>query len=234
MDVINLYQYTNLFVCINILEFIVGVFMIALPSKKEWWNHIICFYGGFLFGLIPFFSIFGNITVAMISCILLSVVLICAYHYFKQKWNLALAVVIFKIILISGVTLCSEEYLSNGFRFYLISMLVSVFVFCMLSMIYELPSEKQYWVSGLFGLMEMSGAVLQFYRIDYGSFNKDLLSGENVSCFLYFLKADFWIFDYQSLFVICFLGLLCFYLVWRKVLSYGKRIFKLEWRENER
>lgn len=227
MEVMSLYNHTNLFVFINILELIIGIFMIVLPSKEEWWNHVICFYGGFLFGLIPFSLIFENIAIAIIACILFSVALICSYHYFRSRLNIALAIVIFKMLLILGVTLFAEEYSSNGFRFYLIIMMISVLAFCMISMIYELPSEKQYWVSGLFGLMELSGAILQSYRMDYADFNKDLLSGESISCFLYFLKVDFWIYDYQFPFIICFLGLLFFYLIWRKTLSYCKKIAML-------
>lgn len=57
----------------------------------------------------------------------------------------------------------------------------------------------------------IAGAVLHFYRMDYGDFEKDLLAGESVPFFLYLLGIDYGIYDYQDLFLFLLVGLLAAY-----------------------
>ena len=57
--------------CVNVLELIISLFLLT-SKKKEWNEYIICFYGGFLFGIIPFYVIIENIPIALTGCIFLS------------------------------------------------------------------------------------------------------------------------------------------------------------------
>ena len=81
--------------------------------------------------------------------------------------------------------------------------------------------RQQLGLIRLFALLEISGGVIQLYKNDFLSFGKDLYDRqESVSLFLYLLRVDFWIFDYQYLYVICFFVLLLVYLVCRKIAGY--------------
>lgn len=53
-------NYTPLFVAINVVEGIIGLLMFLIPDKKGWQGFLVCLYGGFLFGMIPFYYIFEN------------------------------------------------------------------------------------------------------------------------------------------------------------------------------
>ncbi|WP_207664019.1 hypothetical protein, partial [Clostridium sp. AM49-4BH] len=58
--------------------------------------------------------------------------------------------------------------------------------------------RQQLGLIRLFALLEISGGVIQLYKNDFLSFGKDLYDRqESVSLFLYLLRVDFWIFDYQ-------------------------------------
>lgn len=102
------------------------------------------------------------------------------------------------------------------FDFYLILMCISVFVFGIINRLHELSMRQQLGLIRLFALLEISGGVIQLYKNDFLSFGKDLYDRqESVSLFLYLLRVDFWIFDYQYLYIICFLFVLFIYIILR-------------------
>lgn len=226
MEVIRklIQDYTILFVFVNILEGILSLYLLLSPKKREWFDSVICLYGGFLFGMVPAFLILEDIFVALICCMLLSAAFIFVQNKLKTGLYLPLGILIFKILLIAGITLLADQYSSNMFGFYLKVMFVSVLVFCVINIPYEVPAEQQHCIIRLFALSQLSGAIIQFYRNDYIAFDKGLYDiKESVSFFLYLLKVDFWIFDYQYPYIMCFLVLLFIYFIWRKSISYFKK-----------
>ena len=90
--------------CVNVLELIISLFLLT-SKKKEWNEYIICFYGGFLFGIIPFYVIIENIPIALTGCIFLSLMLCVLQKKAKQKLYIPLEIVMFKTLLIIGITL---------------------------------------------------------------------------------------------------------------------------------
>lgn len=209
--------HTLLFEIVNLLEFIVSLFLLIIPKKKKWKDNIICFYGGFLFGSIPFFIIFENVLVVMIGCLFLSFVFL-----FLQKIRVCVSfvVVIFKMVLLINITLFAEQYSLNMLRFFLFTMFVTIIIFCIIYILYEIPLEKQICAINLFALLELSGAILQFYRVDFTYFEKDFFdSEESISLILYLLKVDFWVFDFQYLYIMIFFILLLVYWSCRKIIK---------------
>ena len=217
----SIHDYTILFVLINIFELIMSLILLLL-KKRDWQDYLLCFYGGFLFGMIPSFVMTENITAAFILCIVLSVVLIYIQKKYKTKLYIPLGIVTFKILLVIAITIFAEQYSFNMLKYYLIIMFVSMLLWAIINLLHELTLRQQQYVIWLLALLEFSGAMMQFYRIDYASFEKDLLSKESIPFFLYLLKVDFWIFDYQYLYIICFFVFLFIYFVWRKIISMFK------------
>lgn len=206
--------------CVNVLELIISLFLLT-SKKKEWNEYIICFYGGFLFGIIPFYVIIENIPIALTGCIFLSLMFCVFPKKAKQKLYIPLEIVMFKTLLIIGITLFDEWYSINKLKFFWLSLLVSLILFCIVKTVYEIPLDKQLYINVWFALLELSGVIIQSYRVDFTYFGKDLYdSKESISVLLYLLKVDFWIFDYQYLYVICFFVLLLVYLVCRKIAGY--------------
>lgn len=138
-----------------------------------------------------------------------------------KKINLPFGILLFKLILLLGITLLDEQYEMDRFGFYIMSMFLSLVAFCVINGLFDLSNVKlSYFVSGLFGILELSGAIIQFYRIDYTYFNKELFSKSgSVSFFLYLLKVDYWIFDYQYLYLCVSVILLFVFIIWRKLLK---------------
>lgn len=207
-----IHDYTFVFDLVNILELIMSLLLLIFSGKRKWPDYIVCFYGGFLFGIIPFLVILENIFVAFIGSFILSLTIMFLQKKLNTKLYIPLEILLFKILLIVGIAFFDEQYSFNKLSFYLIVMLVSLFVFLIINIPYEVPMEQQHVIITLFALLELSGGILQFYRNDYIAFEKDLFSvKESVSLFLYLLKVDFGIFDYQELFIMCFFALLILY-----------------------
>lgn len=214
----------KVFLGINFLELLAGI-LLLFPSKKSWREYLVVFYGGFLFGMLPFFLISEDLVITLAACICLSCTCIFLHYRHKDQGILPVIVVCFKVILILGVTLLQDYYLENKVEFYFICMLLSMIISGMVLMFFDLASER--WmqiICPVFGILEISGAMLQFYRIDYLAFAKDFFSvRESVPFFLYLLKCDFWIFDYQTLFLAFILVLLMLYGVGGLLLSRWRR-----------
>ncbi len=166
--------------------------------------------------MIPLFVVFENILVADLGCILLTVAFIYLHNKLETRIYMPLLIMIYKILLVIGITFFSEQYSLHMFDFYLILMCISVFVFGIINRLHELSMRQQLGLIRLFALLEISGGVIQLYKNDFLSFGKDLYDRqESVSLFLYLLRVDFWIFDYQYLYIICFLFVLFIYIILR-------------------
>lgn len=169
--------------------------------------------------------------VMFIGCMLLSSVFIFA-NYFWTKKVIPIGVVLFKIILIFGSILFEEYYSINRLDFFLKAMLFSMIVLFVINLFYDLSEKnKRIFISGLFGVLELGGSIIQFYRMDYTQFDKDFFSKrESVSLILCLLKVDFWIFNYQYLFLFIIIALFIIFFIWRKIL---KTIIRLTENQNK-
>ena len=213
-----IHNYTIVLELVNILVLIINLSLLLFQKKNKWYDYIILLYGGFLFGLIPLFVVFENILVADLGCILLSVAFIYLHNKLETRIYMPLLIMIYKILLVIGITFFSEQYSLHMFDFYLILMCISVFVFGIINRLHELSMRQQLGLIRLFALLEISGGVIQLYKNDFLSFGKDLYDRqESVSLFLYLLRVDFWIFDYQYLYIICFLFVLFIYIILRTI-----------------
>lgn len=210
-----LHHYTFVFDFVNILELIFSL-LLLIPAKRKWHDYILCLYGGFLFGIIPFFVFFENIFAALIGSVFVSLTLVLLHRKLETKLYIPLEIFLCKALLIVGILFFEGQYLSNKFNLYLLLMLASFVAFLIINIFYEFPTEKQNYIIKLFALLELSGAILQIYRNDYVSFAKDLYDNDikgSVSLFLYLLKVDFDIFDYQYLYIMIFCSLSIIYLL---------------------
>lgn len=225
---IIIHNYTFVFDFVNMLELTLSLLLLISPKREKWHDYVLCLYGGFLFGIVPIFIISGNVFVAFIGSLIFSLILMLLQKQLKTKLYIPLEVLLFKILLIVGIMFLGEQYSFNKFNFYLLLMLASLFVFWMINLLYELPTEKQNYIIRLFALLEFSGVILQIYRNDYIAFEKDLYDiKESVSLFLYLLKVDFEIFDYQYLYIICFLALFILYIILGKIYKLLKKLKQL-------
>lgn len=217
-------NYVMLFTAINIVEFMIGAFLFCVPDKSGAREYLICAYGGFFFGAIPLYMLFDTVTAALIGCMLLSLVFVFA-NYFWTKKVVPAGVVLLKVMLIFGSVLFEQYYSVHRLDFFLKAMLFSVLVLLAINFFYDLSEQKwRILISGLFGVLELGGSMIQFYRMDYTYFDKELFSKrESVSLILYLMKVDFWIFDYQYLFLFIIIALLILYFVWRKILQRFQR-----------
>ena len=212
-----IHNYTIVLELVNILVLIINLSLLLFQKKNKWYDYIILLYG-FLFGLIPLFVVFENILVADLGCILLTVAFIYLHNKLETRIYMPLLIMIYKILLVIGITFFSEQYSLHMFDFYLILMCISVFIFGIINRLHELSMRQQLGLIRLFALLEISGGVIQLYKNDFLSFGKDLYDRqESVSLFLYLLRVDFWIFDYQYLYIICFLFVLFIYIILRTI-----------------
>lgn len=217
-------DYVMLFTIINIVEFVIGVFMFCVPDKRGVQEYLVCAYGGFFFGAIPLYMLFDTVTAVLIGCVFLSVILVFA-NYFGTKKVIPAGVVLLKVVLIFGSVLFEQYYSVHRLDFFLKAMLFSMLVLLAINLFYDLSEQKwRILISGLFGVLELGGAMIQFYRMDYTHFDKDFFSKrESVSLILCLLKVDFWIFNYQYLFLFIVIALLIIYFIWRKILQRFRR-----------
>ena len=217
-------NYVMLFTVINIVEFVIGAFMFCVPDKRGAQEYLVCAYGGFFFGAIPLYMLFDTVTAVLIGSVFLSVILVFA-NYFGTKKVIPAGVVLLKVVLIFGSVLFEQYYSVHWLDFFLKAMLFSMLVLLAINFFYDLSEQnKRILISGLFGVLELGGSMIQLYRMDYTYFDKDLFSKrESVSLILCLMKVDFWIFDYQYLFLFIIIALLIIYFIWRKILQRFRR-----------
>lgn len=217
-------DYVMLFTVINIVEFVIGAFMFCVPDKRGAQEYLVCAYGGFFFGAIPLYMLFDTVTAVLIGSVFLSVILVFA-NYFGTKKVIPAGVVLLKVVLIFGSVLFEQYYSVHWLDFFLKAMLFSMLVLLAINFFYDLSEQnKRILISGLFGVLELGGSMIQLYRMDYTYFDKDLFSKrESVSLILCLMKVDFWIFDYQYLFLFIIIALLIIYFIWRKILQRFRR-----------
>lgn len=215
-----LINYFSLFIIMNILEFIIGLIMFLLPDKKGWLEYLICFYGGFFLGVIPFYLLFNTVISVFVGCAIVSGFFI----YINRNWDkkmIPFGIVILKLNMILGCTFFEEYYSSNRLNFFILAIFLTSIIFWGISFLYgSLPDRVRLFIVGLFGILELSGSIVQFYRIDYTIFDKDLFSKEeSLSLILYLCKVDYWIFDYQYFFLSVIVLFLFIFIIWRNVLK---------------
>lgn len=193
-----------------------GAFMFFVPDKRGVQEYLICMYGGFFFGLIPLYMLFDTMIAIFIGSMFLSGAFIFVNYCWKKK-VIPIGVVLFKINLIFGSTLFEEYYSMNRLDFFFKAMIFSLIVLCVINLFYDLSEKnKRIFISGLFGVLELGGSMIQFYKIDYTYFDKDLFDKrESVSLLLCLLKVDFWIYNYQYIFLFIIVVLLIIFLYLR-------------------
>lgn len=222
-------DYVTLFTIINIVEFVIGLFMFCVPDKRGVQEYLICMYGGFFFGAVPLYMLFDSMIAIFIGCMCLSIIFIFANYYWMKK-VIPIGVVLFKINLIFGSIWFGEYYFNDRLDFFYKAMLFTMIILFVIDLcyVYDLSeNNKRILISGLFGVLELSGSIMQFYRMDYTSFNKDLYSKrESVSLILCLLKVDFWIYDYQYYFLFIIIALLIIFFVWRRTLLTMTRLIE--------
>ena len=165
-----IHNYTIVLELVNILVLIINLSLLLFQKKNKWHDYIILLYGGFLFGLIPLFVVFENILVADLGCILLTVAFIYLHNKLETRIYMPLLIMIYKILLVIGITFFLEQYSLHMFDFYLILMCISVFVFGIINQLHELSMRQQLGLIRLFALLEISGGVIQLYKNDFLSF----------------------------------------------------------------
>lgn len=217
-------DYVMLFTIINIVEFVIGVFMFCVPDKRGVQEYLVCMYGGFFFGAIPLYMLFDTVAAVLIGCMFLSMTFVFS-NYFWTKKIIPAGVVLLKVLLIFGSVLFEQYYSVHRLDFFFKAMLFSMIALFVINLLYDLSEQnKRILISGLFGVLELGGAIIQFYRMDYTHFDKDFFSKrESVSLILCLLKVDFWIFNYQYLFLFIIIALLIIYFVWRRILRRFQR-----------
>lgn len=216
------YNYAFLFDLINVIALILNLLML-LPKNRVWHDYIICFYGGFLAGIVILFVSLESIFVACFGSVCCSLLLIYLHNKFNSRIYIPFVIILFKILLVFGMTIFEKEYSLHMFHFYVILMLVSVLVFFVVTIMHKFSQRQKYYLVKLFALLETSGVIVQLYRRDYVSFVKFLDNRtDSVSFFLYLLRVDFWIFDYQYLYILCFLFLLFGYAIFIHSIKFFK------------
>lgn len=212
MDILYFIKhYSHVLSGLNYLAMLAGV-VLLLPVKGRWREYLIAIYGGFLFGMIPCWYLTENMVIALPACMLLSALFVFVQHCYGKKISLPFVILLFQMMLISGVLIWENAYSRNPVGFYLTFMLLSVVISGGVHLLTDLTTEK--WsrtICPIFGIVMIAGAVLHFYRMDYDYFEKDLLTGESVPFFLHFLGIDYGIYDYQDLFFFLLVGLLAAY-----------------------
>ena len=212
MDVLYfMVHYSNILFGVYCLSMLAGVILL-LPVKRRWREYLMAVYGGFLFGMIPFWYLSENIVIALSACMLLSALFVFVQHCYGKKISLAFVIMLFQMMLILGVSIWENAYSRNPLGFYLTVMLLSMIISGGAHFLTDLTTEK--WsrvICTIFGIVMLASTMFHFYRMDYSDFEKDLLAGESVPFFLYLLGIDYWIYDYQDLFLFLLVGLLAVY-----------------------
>ena len=224
MDVLYFIKhYSFILFGMNGLAMLEGVFLL-LPVVGRWREYPIIIYGGFLFGMIPFYYLSENMVFVVLGCIALSILFVFIHDCYGKKVSLPFVVVFFQMLLILGVLIWYDAYSSNSFEFYLTFMLLSVILSVGMHLLTDLTTEK--WsqiVCPIFGIVVIAASVIHFYRMDYSYFEKDFLAGESVPFFLNFLGIDYGIFDYQYPFLFLVVALLMVYGLFAGVFLWAKK-----------
>lgn len=203
-------HYSFILFWVNVLAMMVGV-LLLLPVVGRWREYLIAIYGGFLFGMVPFYYLSENMVFVVLGCIVLSILFVFIHDYYGKKISLPFVVAFFQMLLILGVLIWYDAYSSNPFEFYLTFMLLSVILSVGMHLLTDLTTEK--WsriICPIFGIVVIAAAVMHFYRMDYDYFGK-YLPEESVPFFLNLLGIDFGIFDYQYPFLFLVVALLMVY-----------------------
>ncbi|MDE6568553.1 MAG: hypothetical protein K2K70_12590, partial [Lachnospiraceae bacterium] len=179
MDVLYFIKHYSLILFwVNVLAMLAGVILL-LPVVGRWREYLIPIYGGFLFGMIPFYYLSENMVFVVLGCIALSIFFAFIHNCYGKKVSLPFVVAFFQIILILGIRIWYDSYSSKPFEFYLTFMLLSVILSVGMHLLTDLTTEK--WsriICPIFGIVVIAAAVRHFYRMDDSYFEKDLLAGE--------------------------------------------------------
>lgn len=139
-------------------------------------------------------------------------------RYFKSKTMLPTTIVLIKILFIIVVTFGEERFFNNFWSVYPLLVFVP-FLFVFLFNYFFDSMKQVHFLYEFFAIMELCGCLIQLYRSDYSYFNKYLDETMGVVEFiLYLLRIDFWIFDFQYLFLILIVVFWGMYIVFRKML----------------
>lgn len=210
------------FFVLNGLELMAGI-LLLVPAKRRWQEYLIAIYGGFLFGMIPLWYLSENVVFAMIGSIILAVMFGFVHNCYGKQISLPFAIFLFRLVLMLAVTIWSEEYYENPLECYGFCMFLSLLLSIGLHIIDDPTSVKcSRIICPIFGIWEVSGVLVYFYRMDYHYFLKELQSGDIIPFFLYMLKIDFWIVADQFVYLFLVIGLLVMYLpffgmYWKKI-----------------
>lgn len=217
-----------IFVGINILEFAAGLLLCLFPLKKAWQDYLVCVYGGFLFGMVPAFYISESVLFMLGSSIVLAAAFVLLQHFYQEKIYLPVLVVVMKVILIAeSIILYETADSEQSIEFFMLAMVLSLIVYVCMHFVIDPAAIQSHFILALFGAMEVVGAVLQFYRMDYSYFAKELYSKEGVlGFFLYILKVDYSYFDVNYLFVMGLLVVLVGYFAWKKIFWTAREVYR--------
>ena len=209
-------NYATIFVGINFLEFVAGLLLCLIPLKKAWQEYLVCVYGGFLFGMVPAFYISESILCMLGSSVMLAVVLCWLQYFYRKKVYLPLLIIFMKMTLIAGGIFLYVTDSEQSIEFFILAMVLALIAYVSTNFVIVPTAIQSHIILALFGVTEIVGAVLQFYRMDYSAFQKYGKEGA-LGFFLYILKVDYSIFDYQYLFVIGLFATLIGYFAWKKI-----------------
>lgn len=202
------------------IEFVLGVFFLVCPYK---WNRllrgILCAYAGLMLGSTAGFILvsgsFSGMLFGGIGGILVSLTL--AYLIEDGSYLIGATIVVLKLLLIVTMVFVEECTMALFIGELILAVVIGVFLKEMLLEEEKRPlrQKSQLTLCGVFGVLEISASVIGIYRFDVLSLGKYLYSEEeSLNFFLYLMKVDYSVMDYQIPLIMLLVVLMLVEAVW--------------------
>lgn len=216
MEFIRICIRSNQLVYFNYLCLIMGIMILVFPYKlRKIWNWVLCIYAGGIAGFILGFLFFENAQGTLAGCI--GGIAISAginYAIERGQFFLVSSFVLIKLLFIPIMLLYIDDY---SVPMFLLSIFVCFALGFIVSSFYK-KGKAVIWCYAIFGVLETSANIIAVFKYDSLALDKFLYDESGmIQFFLYLLKVDFTLSDYQwpFIFLILFLGII--EIVWYKI-----------------
>lgn len=208
MEFIKICIQSKQLICFNYLGLVMGIMLLVFPYKlKKIWSWGLCIYIGGIAGFILGFLFFENAQGTLAGCIggiAISVIINYAIevgHLFIVS-SFVLSKLVFILIML---------YVDDiSFTMFFASITFCLALGFIVSSFYR-KEDFVIWFYAIFGVLETSANIIAFFKYESLILDK-FLYDENgmIRFFLYLMKVDFSLSDYQwpFIFLILFLGVI--------------------------
>lgn len=219
MEFIGNWLQSGQLVYFDYLGLAIGLMLLAFPHKlKKIWNWVLCIYSGGIAGVILGILFFENLQGTLAGCAVGIAVSVAISYAIEAGHLFIVSSFVFSKLVFAGIMLCADDC---SFAMFFTGIVLCLILGFMVSRLYG-KMELTIWFYVILGVLETSANLIAIFKYNSLVMGKSLYDETGmVRFFLYLLKADFSLWNYQwnFIFLILIFGLI--EIVYLKILGIG-------------